>query len=540
MKDENEKYYFDQEAADNAVRFIETNCHHVAGKWAAKYDRQGNRQDTRIKLAEWQKEEIIRPLFGWKRKDNDLRRYTTLYVEIPKKNGKTLLIACIELIFLLLDREPGSELYIACPVSRDQAASLLLEPVRAMIDANPRLGKFCRVMGTRNYTKTILTDNAFLKPLTSDAKASEGIKPQAGFVDETHVFKDAGVLDNLEKSMIMREQPLICYTTTAGNDLGSIGYEKHEYYKNVKNGVIEDDSALVVMYSADPKDDPFSEDTWRKANPMWDISINKDQFLKEVKKAKESPTALNSFKRYHLNIWTNSKEAFVTDDVWQQAYEEIDEKKLFEMDCILGFDLGATSDITAISAQFWDGEKCISRTHYYLPEMQSDHSIKDRVRYYDKWVAEGYVEEMIGTTRDDDVIVAVLLELVEKYKVVGIGYDPYQATNIANKLRQSGFDENKIWSIRTGAKSISEPMRIFQDMIINRKFNHLKDPVLRWMNSNLSVKIDQNNNMIPDRSGRRHKIDGILSNLYALALKLEMDKQDPGETYLQEGELWVM
>jgi len=533
-----EPYYFDERAADIAVKFIESHCHHISGEWAEPFDEYGNRRDTRLKLAEWQKEEIIRPLFGWKRKDNHKRRYTTLYVEIPKKNGKSALAACIEALFLYLDDEPGSELYIACPVSKDQAASLLLEPLRAMIEKSPKLREKARIMGTKRYTKSIIVGDTFIRPLTRDAASSEGYKPQGAFIDETHVFKDAGVIENLEKSMIIRKQPLVCYTTTAGSDMAGVGYQKSQYYKNVKAGKVDDPSALVVIYGADVEDDPFDEETWRKANPMWDISINQDQFRKEAEKAKQSAASLNSFKRYHLNIWTGSEEAWIADHEWVESSWDVKDSYLKTLPCYGGLDLGSTSDISAFTLLFLDGDRYISKNFFWLPEEQGDFSAQERNQYYLDWVRDGYIVETLGKVTDYDFIVNQMLKSVEEYNVVGIGYDPWQATSIGKKMLDEGYEE--LYAIRTGYRTISEPTKKMHDLAREGKFNHLDNPVLRWMVGNVVLKMDDNGNIKPDRGKKRHKIDGVLSNLYALTLKMEKDKEDEGGSYADSNEVIVI
>ena len=77
-------YWYDAEAADRVVNFIEQFCSHVKGH-------QGP-----FLLEDWQKDDIIRPLFGWKRADGR-RKYRTCYIEIPRKNGKSNLTAAIAL-----------------------------------------------------------------------------------------------------------------------------------------------------------------------------------------------------------------------------------------------------------------------------------------------------------------------------------------------------------------------------------------------------------------------------------------------------------
>ena len=72
-----DKYYFDEVAADRVVKFIQA-LKHSKGEKAGK----------NFILEDWQKD-ILRKLFGWKRKQDDLRKYRTLYLEVPRKNGKS-------------------------------------------------------------------------------------------------------------------------------------------------------------------------------------------------------------------------------------------------------------------------------------------------------------------------------------------------------------------------------------------------------------------------------------------------------------------
>lgn len=76
------KYYFDADEADRACDFFPTFLKHLAGEFAGEP----------FELLPWQSDLIIRPLFGWKRSRDSLRRFRTLFLAIPKKNGKALAV----------------------------------------------------------------------------------------------------------------------------------------------------------------------------------------------------------------------------------------------------------------------------------------------------------------------------------------------------------------------------------------------------------------------------------------------------------------
>ena len=97
------KYYFYEETANKAVKFIERHLTHTKGELAKKpFIHQ-----------EYQKEQIIKPLFGWKNKEDDSRKYRPAFIFLPRKNGKSTLAAAIILTLLYLDNEYGAEYYSA-------------------------------------------------------------------------------------------------------------------------------------------------------------------------------------------------------------------------------------------------------------------------------------------------------------------------------------------------------------------------------------------------------------------------------------------
>lgn len=70
-------------------------------------------------LEPWQRDDIIRPLFGWKRPDGT-RRYRHALIELPRKNRKSSLASTLALYLLAADNEPGAEVY-SCAADREQA-----------------------------------------------------------------------------------------------------------------------------------------------------------------------------------------------------------------------------------------------------------------------------------------------------------------------------------------------------------------------------------------------------------------------------------
>ena len=96
------KYYFDKKAAEKAIGFIQTFVTHTKGELTGQL----------LKLENWQSK-IVGDIFGWKNKETNLRKYRTVFIEVPRKNGKSTLCAAIGLYMLFADEERGSEVYSA-------------------------------------------------------------------------------------------------------------------------------------------------------------------------------------------------------------------------------------------------------------------------------------------------------------------------------------------------------------------------------------------------------------------------------------------
>ena len=137
-------YYFDEEAADRAVNFIEKFCTHVKGELAGKA----------FILEKWQKDDIVRPLFGWKDNDTGLRKYRTCYVEIPRKNGKSNLAAALALYLMFADGEPGAEI-ISAAGDRGQA-NIVYHIAQEMIKNNKHLRSKAKVSKEYNRVQKLM------------------------------------------------------------------------------------------------------------------------------------------------------------------------------------------------------------------------------------------------------------------------------------------------------------------------------------------------------------------------------------------------
>ena len=274
-------YFFDEVASNKAISFIERFITHT----------KGEQTGSPLMLEDWQKE-IVGNIFGWKSKETKLRKYRTVFIEVPRKNGKSTLSASIGLYMLFADDERGSEIYSAA--GDRQQAGIVFEIAKRMIGQNTELIQRSKVF--RNSITNESKGN-FYQAISSDSKTKHGFNANCIIFDELHTQPNRDLWDTLTTSTGSRRQPLTIAITTAGYDRQSICYEVYSYAKKVQDGTIKDDSFYPVIYEAELEDDLQDEKVWQKANPNYGISLRKEYMERESQKAIDIPSYRNTFLR---------------------------------------------------------------------------------------------------------------------------------------------------------------------------------------------------------------------------------------------------
>lgn len=515
------KYIYDASVADSVVNFIEKHIKHTKGPLSGKP----------FILEQWQKEDIICPLFGVKDK-NGLRRYKFGYFEIPKKNGKSPLLSAIVLVMLIFDKDEGAEVYSAAS-TRDQAKIVF--------------GDACKMAKKDDFIKSKLTvmqhaiiyGNKSYKALSADIGANDGINANLVVFDELHRQPNRLLYDVLVGSMAAKEQPMFLMITTAGDNFNSICYEQHDYAIKVRDGVIKDERYLTVIYAADAKDDPFIESTWKKANPNYGISVRKDFIKEQADKARQNAAYLNTFLRLHLNIWTNVSEVWITDEIWQNCEKQLKKELLKGEVCYGGLDLSSKSDLTAFSLCFPPNEgrsyypdKYILFNYSWLPKEKSKDSADKNNTNYIQWLKDGWIEETQGNVIDYDYIQERIEQECAIYDVQNIAYDPYNSTQIVGKLEEKGLP---MYSHRQGDVSMNFPTLEFEVKVSRGELVHDSNPVMRWQVSNGVLKYNTAGNLCKvTKNVPNQKIDNLVSSIMALGLSLVPEHS--GGSYLDDSE----
>jgi len=492
-----DRYYYDEGAGQRVVDWIEKYCTHVKAEWGGKS----------LKLAEWQKNDIILPAFGWKDRETGLRKYRRVFVFIPRKNGKSTLGSAIGLYLLCGDKEPGAEVFSAA--SDRLQAGIIHDVAKQMSLQNKVLTARLR---TFQSSITHPDSGSFYRVLSSDAPRQHGKNSHGIIFDELHTQPNRELWDVLTTSTGSRRQPLTFAFTTAGFDRQTICYEQYDYACKVRDGILEDDTFLPVIYESNEKDDVFDEAIWRKANPNFEISLKKGYIVEESIRAMNEPSYENTFRRLQLNQWTSSETRWISDDVWMRGVVEFNPDDLEGKPCVCGLDLASRRDICAFIMLFPWEDGFVILSHFFIPELTArERTQKDGVNY-DQWIREGFITETPGNVTDYDYIRKFVNEAGGKYDIRVIGYDRWNASQLIINLQGDGFECDPFGQ---GFASMSAPTKELEGMVYNSQVNHFGNPVLRWMCSNVMLVQDAAGNMKISKDKSEEKVDGMVALVMA-------------------------
>lgn len=504
-------FRFDIERAEAVCFFIEQ-LPHIRGRW-----KTGN-----LHLEPWQCF-ILTTIFGWVDEHGN-RRFRAVYIEVPRKNGKSALTAGVGLYMLAADGEAGAECY-SLATKREQA--LAVWTVARFMALRQKA--ICKHYGVEVRARSVLADGgaSFFQALSSDENGLDGLNPHFAGIDELHAHKTRVVHDVMDSATGARAQPLLWEITTAGSDTSGVCYDTRDYVVKVLEKVSDDPQYFGIIYSIDKDEldakDYFSDAVLQKANPNYGISVNPLDLSRKVRKARASPSSLSEYLRKHLNVWTQADSPWMGMALWNACADPSLRLEDFAGErCFIGEDLASKKDIAAKVRLFEMGDTvyCLTREgSFFLPEA----AVRDSPNAsYEGWVQQGLLRTTPGNIIDFDALEDSLREDAKRFEVVQVGYDPHQATQHATRMMNEGFP---MVEVRQTVLALSEPMKEFEARVLSGRFKHDGNPVLTWMVSNVVAHLDAKDNIYPRKQKPQNKIDGAVAIIIAFAL-LMREAQD--------------
>lgn len=503
---------FDHEAGEHPCKFINRLLIHPNGP--VKIVGQP------YQIIPWQANELLRPLFGWKRK-NGRRRFTDLFLEVPKKNNKTEMAGAIVNYLMFGEGKSGKEIYSAAS-ERDQAAMVFNDARKLM---SPDLKERARFREHKNQIFFDERGNSFMS-LAAEKDSAEGKRIYALIFDELHVQKKRDFFEALEYANVAErsfDEPLNCILTTAGiYDLASIGWEKHRYAESVLSGDIEDTGLLAIVYSVAEEDQWDDPKILAAANPSVGYTIALEELITSAKKASFTPAAEANFRRYRCNQWLSAVNRCLPAGIWSSL--KIPEPDLEGWTCHAGLDVGMRRDLSAFALYFRPrataekaGALPFVKTWFWMPRESLNKPEIVEVTQYAGWVREGFIKALPGEFANYAMIAADIEEISKKYPIKFVGYDNWNADNIAVALENCRFE---MIDVPQTTRKLHEPLADLVSMVVEKRITHDGNPVMTWMSGNLESIEDSNGYCRPKKEHKdsKKRIDGFSALVDALAV----------------------
>ncbi|MGH6978067.1 MAG: terminase large subunit [Brevundimonas sp.] len=475
---------------------------------------EGRLAGQRFPLATWQRR-IVQRIYGDTAEDGR-RKVRTVFILLPRGNGKTTLCAGLGLLHLVgPEKEAGGQVIVAA-ADREQA-SIAYNAAAGMIAQEPQLRGRTKVLPSY---KTIQQpqSRSTLKAVSHEAYSKHGLSISCLIADEVHAWPKRELWDVLTGSMGKRDAPLTVVITTAGSGVHGLAYELYEYAKKVAAGEVVDETFLPILYEADKDADWKSEDVWRSVNPALAAGFRSlEEMQVKARQAAEIPAQREAFKRYYLNIWSDgAPDPWLDMELYDKGGEPIDPDTLKGRPCWLGVDLSSTQDLTAVVACFADDDGGYTLlAWFFVPEDSlAKRQERDQVPYV-TWAGDGHLTPTPGNVVDYGYVEEVIGQIAETYLVQEVAIDPAMSAGITPRLQDMGLN---VIMFRQGWITMTPAIKETERALLAGKVRHGGNPILRWNFSNAVVDAGPTGDTARfSKAKSAEKIDGAVSAAMAIA-----------------------
>lgn len=461
----------------------------------------------------WQRDRILRPLFGQVTFDpvrgRYVRQYRILYLSVARKNGKTELLAGIMLYLLIADGEQGAEIY---GLALDMAqAGLVFRVARQMVRRNRVLADRLKVVDAAARIVDEAT-GSFYGVIASDADGTLGLNPSGGYIDELLTQRNRDLFDALRTGMGARAQPLLCLATTAEASESGFAATERQWSERILADPELEPERLVVIYSADPMHDWRLPATWKEANPALGDFLELRTLASECRSAQGNPVEERSFRQYRLNQPGKSVGLAINIPSWDASSGLIGWRELPDVlvgrPCFGGMDLSATSDLAAYALVFptEGGFQVIWR--HFVPSAALLELGRRSGGQAAVWVAQGALQVTEGNVTDYGVVKRALEADRDTFDIVELGFNKWQALQLSGELADDGWP---MMAVSQGFGSQAGPTSELLRAVGTGTLHHGDNPVARWQASNAVTRTDTEGNLRFDKSRSIERIEGLVA-----------------------------
>lgn len=441
-----------------------------------------------------------------------------LVVLLPKKNGKSSLVAALALWHLL--SMPFAEAIIVA-AARDQAG-IVLRQVTGFIRRSPELRKRLKIVLREIRNEEL---DGRLRVLASDVDTVDGQLPTFVAVDELHRHKRAELYGVLRDGLGPREGQLVAISTagdTEDTPLGRLranayelpGLERDGAHRFVRSG-----SFAFHEWALDPEDDVHDLELVKTANPLVPIE--------ELRERHDSPTMADwQWKRFACGIWAQGELGAFQAHEWAACSDPDVTIPAEAVGPFVGVDLGWKWDTTALVPVWirgggWREERReVARNRFVREWVSSD---EPATAYVGK--ATVLVPPRDGSSLSVESVFDACADLAERYPGATFILDPQAGGEHLAQRLDVELEGCRVVTHSQVNTAMCRASQRLAEAISSKRLRHSGDPVLAQHVLNAGVRQVGEGWRISKQRGSSAPVDAAV----ALAMALSAGLDDVGE-----------
>ena len=431
---QNKRFTFEKKSADAAILFCENFARHHEGPLAPQL----------IRLELWQKA-LLSVIFGIKDSEGN-RQFREVFIQIGRKNGKTLLAAAIAEYMMYMDGEYGARLYFVAP-KLDQSR-LCFNAFMQMIMKEPELSELTKKRRTDIYVEDT---NSSAQPLAFSYQKSDGLNPSMTVCDEIASWPGDGGLKQyevLKSALGARRQPILLSISTAGYVNEGIYDEMVKRSTAVIKGTSKETRLAPFLYQIDDVEKWNDINELKKANPNLGVSVSVDYMLEEIAVAEGSLSKKSEFLTKYANVkQTSSLAWFTSQDVRKMFTDRMPIENLANHYALGGIDLSQTTDLTSACLLIQKEDVIWVISHFWLPvERITEATQRDGIPYQ-AMIERGFLSASGDQFVDYHDVFNWFETMRKQYKILPlqIGYDRYTAQYLVQDMEKASYHMESVY-----------------------------------------------------------------------------------------------
>ena len=511
------QYRYDTTDADLRISFIEGCIRLTKAPFYGKP----------MRLLLWEKA-FIEVLYSFKMLSIDSGEWVDRFQEtlllITRKNGKTELIAALQLTELILGA-PGSD--IVCSGMDDGTADLAyqaIDTMRLLIDP-----KQVDTWRNQQGIKCFANKNHIYK-LSASTRQREGRNIDIAGIDEVWSLpEDGDIYKSIQQSTSTKDSFKIFMFGSEGFVDGFLNRKRAEYQKIIDG---EDDSfaakrRLPWLYTQDSEREVWDTDEngisrlWEKSNPSIG-TVKKWSYLRDmVDAARKSKPDMVFVLSKDFNFKQSSAVSWLKPNEYMYA-ASYDIEDFRGAVCLGGVDMSETTDMTAakiLLIRKGDSARYIL-SHYWIPEHKlTDTDDKNAGAKYREWARDGLLTIVEGSDINLDIVADWFYQLYRDYglKLYNCGYDVKFSKEFLRRMNEYGFDTEIVIQNKM---TLSNALKLCEQDFKAQRINYNQNELDAWTLSNAAVEVDDARNcqLVKQKNQPGKRIDGAV----ALVIVYEM------------------